>query len=73
MKHTNSGRCEMYQFGEITLTPSFNLNTTKSYTNASNLSSYESRLSISSPVHIYGAIEVNFPDTYKFSQKHKLG
>ncbi len=43
---SNPAGIGMYQFGEITLTPSFNLNTTKSYTNASNLSSYESRLSI---------------------------
>ena len=43
---SNPAGIGMYQFGEITFTPSFNLNTTKSYTNTLNLSSYESRLSI---------------------------
>ena len=43
---SNPAGIGMYQYGEITFTPAFNLNTTKSYTNTSNLSSYESRLSI---------------------------
>ena len=43
---SNPAGIGMYQFGEVSFTPSFNLNTTKSYYDNSNLSSYESRLAI---------------------------
>lgn len=60
--------CGLYVFAEASETLLFNAIEKKNKKSFK----YESRLSISSPVHIYGAIEVNFPDTYKFSQKSKF-
>jgi hypothetical protein len=43
---SNPAGIGMYQFTELTFTPSFNLNSNKSYYNNSNLSSYKSEISI---------------------------
>ena len=43
---SNPAGIGMYQFAELTFTPSFNLNSTKSYYNDSHLSSYKSELTI---------------------------
>lgn len=43
---SNPAGIGMYQFAELTFTPSFNLNSTKSYYNDSHLSSYKSELAI---------------------------
>jgi hypothetical protein len=43
---SNPAGIGMYQYAELTFTPSFNLNSTKSYYNNSHLSSYKSDLSI---------------------------
>ena len=40
---SNPAGIGMYQFSELTFTPSFNLNATKSYYNDSHLSSYKSK------------------------------
>ena len=43
---SNPAGIGMYQFSELTFTPSLNLNATKSYYNGNNLSAYKSELSI---------------------------
>ena len=43
---SNPAGIGMYQFSELTFTPSFNLNATKSYYNDSHLSSYKSKFAI---------------------------
>ena len=43
---SNPAGIGMYQFSEISFTPCFNLNSTKSYYNNYNLSSYKSKVSI---------------------------